>query len=76
MTKREWLYRKRTNQKLTQEEVAIRSNIKRPYYSQIELGLRSPSVKVAKQIAEVIGFDWKIFFEKDCSDLKQKNNTF
>lgn len=64
MKKRNWLFNKRIEQKLTQDEVAKRSKIKRPYYSQIELGLRSPSVKVAKQIAEVIGFDWKIFFEK------------
>lgn len=72
--KREWLYEKRIERNLTQEDVAIQSNIKRPYYSQIELGIRRPSVKVAKQIAGVIGFDWKLFFETECSDLEQNIN--
>ncbi|WYU52851.1 helix-turn-helix transcriptional regulator [Bacillus sp. FSL K6-0047] len=75
MCARHWLFEKRTNAGLTQEEVARTANIKRPYYTQIESGARSPSVKVAKQIAEKIGFDWKLFFEDLCSDLEQKADT-
>lgn len=75
MKARKWLLEKRNNADFTQEEVANRSHIKRPYYSQIELGVRQPSVKVAKEIAKVIGFDWTLFFEKDCGDLEQNKNT-
>lgn len=72
---RTWLLQKRTNAELTQEEVAAHANIKRPYYTQIESGVRSPSVKVAKLIAEKIGFDWVIFFEKECSEKLQRTDT-
>ncbi|MFE4896606.1 helix-turn-helix transcriptional regulator [Peribacillus butanolivorans] len=75
MKSRQWLLDKRTKANLTQEEVATQADIKRPYYTQIESGVRSPSVKVAKEIAEIIGFDWTLFFEKDCSDLKQTNTA-
>jgi len=33
--------------------------------SKIELGERRPSVKVAKRIASVLGFDWTQFFEEE-----------
>ena len=72
MEARKWLLEKRNNANLTQEEVAIKANIKRPYYSQIELGVRRPSVKVAKEIATIIGFDWVLFFDTDCSKKRQK----
>ncbi|MDW7614284.1 helix-turn-helix transcriptional regulator [Peribacillus simplex] len=72
MKPRQWLLKKRIDAKLTQEEIASRVNIKRPYYTQIESGTRRPSVKVAKEIAEIIGFDWTLFFKKDCSELEHK----
>ncbi|MCM3168994.1 helix-turn-helix domain-containing protein [Peribacillus frigoritolerans] len=75
MKPRQWLLDKRNKVNLTQDEVATQANIKRPYYTQIESGVRSPSVKVAKEIAEIIGFDWTLFFENNCSDLKRKTNT-
>lgn len=60
---RTWLKDKRETLGLTHEEVAVKSNIKRPYYTMIENGSRNPSVEVAKNIANVIGFKWTIFFE-------------
>ncbi|WP_220040924.1 helix-turn-helix domain-containing protein [Niallia circulans] len=72
---RTWLLQKRTNAKLTQEEVAAFANIKRPYYTQIESGVRRPSVKVAKLIADIIGFEWVLFFENDCSEKRQNTNS-
>ncbi|GIO84591.1 putative HTH-type transcriptional regulator YqaF [Paenibacillus faecis] len=53
---------------LTQEQVAELCDIKRPYYTMIELGKRRPSVDVAKRIAEVLGFEWTLFFAPDGSD--------
>ncbi|CAM4019333.1 helix-turn-helix transcriptional regulator [Mesobacillus zeae] len=75
MKPRTWLHEERAAAKRTQEEVAEAAGIKRPYYSQIESGVRRPSVDVAKKIAGYIGFDWVLFFENNCSDKRQKSNT-
>lgn len=69
---RSWLKKLRVNKGLTQQNVADRSGIERPYYTMIESGDRTPSVQVAKSIALVIGFDWTIFFEKESNDSKQQ----
>jgi transcriptional regulator with XRE-family HTH domain len=60
---REWLFETRTNQKFTQEKIAAESGISLSFYSLIESGDRRPSVKVAKRIADVLGFEWTKFFE-------------
>jgi Predicted transcriptional regulators len=60
MLTRDWLVNARGN--LTQEEVAQQSGITRQFYGMIESGERTPSVKVAKKIAAVLGFDWTLFF--------------
>lgn len=75
MEQRTWLLDKRNKAKLTQEEVAVIAQIRRPYYTQIESGVRSPSVKVAKEIANAIGFEWTLFFEINCRDSQQKSCT-
>lgn len=69
---RDWLKKLRLEKKLTQQNVADRSEIERSYYTMIEKGNRTPSVQVAKTIALVIGFDWTIFFESECNEMKQK----
>lgn len=48
---------------LTQEKVSNKAAISRNYYTQIELGVRTPSVPVAKAIARVLDFDWRSFYE-------------
>lgn len=60
---RKWLHDKRTSLELTQEAVAQRVGIERPYYTMIENGLRTPSVAVAQRIAQVLNFDWTLFFD-------------
>lgn len=75
MKPRMWLSKMRKDLGKTQEEIASKAGIKRPYYSQIELGSRSPSVDVAKRISKIIGCDWTIFFAVDCSEIEQKTNT-
>lgn len=50
---------------MTQEKVADLAEIERSYYTKIENGL-TPSVKVAKRIAGVLGFEWTLFFENEC----------
>ncbi|UHA75624.1 helix-turn-helix transcriptional regulator [Paenibacillus sp. 481] len=58
---RKWLIHYRGSR--TQIEVAKMSMIQRSSYSNIERGRRDPSVQVAKNIGQVLGFDWKLFFE-------------
>lgn len=60
---RGWLKEFREKAELTQEELAKDIEISRPYYTEIEKGLKNPSVKVAKRIANKLEFDWTIFFE-------------
>jgi len=69
-----WLLQLRQDQGSTQEEVADKSGIQRAYYSQIELGIRSPSVRVSKSIAKVLKFKWTIFFDEECSVRRQTNS--
>ncbi len=57
--------------KLTQLQVAQSASIERAYYTQIENGKRNPSVKVAKNIANVLSFEWSLFFEVNCSEKRQ-----
>jgi transcriptional regulator with XRE-family HTH domain len=65
MTLRIWLKDIRAQQNMTQQEVANAANVDVTMISKIEVGERRPSVKVAKKIAAVLGFDWTKFYEDD-----------
>lgn len=67
---RDWLIKIREAANMTHEDVANAAGIKRQYYSMIESGKRNPSVAVAQKIAEILNFDWTIFF------ASQGNKTF
>lgn len=60
--KREWLVKIRKSKQLTQQQVADASFIDRTYYTHIESGTRTPSLSVAQNIAESLGFDPFVFF--------------
>ena len=53
---------KRKELKLTQEDIAKKLNISRQYYNAIENFKKSPSVDLAKELADILGFEWTIFF--------------
>lgn len=75
--KREFLVSIRGNK--TQSEVAIASDLSRSMYTQIETGDRTPSVPTAKRIAEVLGFDWILFFEDEGHEtchMEEDNNGY
>lgn len=57
-----WLKDLRLKKNITQENVAIMSNISRSYYTQIELGLKTPNVDTAKKIGAALNFNWLKFF--------------
>lgn len=69
---RKWLKDIREEKKLTQHEVAMKSSISRSYYTHIESGEKTPTVKVAKSVADALDFDWIIFFEHECSHEEQE----
>jgi len=71
--KREWLIKLRSEK--TQQFVAEKAGINRSYYTQIENGIRTPSVEVAKKIAEVLNFPWTYFFEEDSLKMQQYKPT-
>jgi putative transcriptional regulator len=60
---RKWLVMARRAKDLTQLNVAARAGITRAYYAQIELNIRNPSIRVAKNIASILDFSWIRFFE-------------
>ena len=60
-----WLKDIRAQQNMTQQEVAKAANVDVTMISKIELGERQPSVKVAKKIASVLGFDWTLFYQDE-----------
>jgi putative transcriptional regulator len=68
----QWLVDLRTARNLTQENVAELVGIDRSYYTKIENGT-TPSVRVAKRIASVLGFNWTNFFEQNCDYTSQNN---
>lgn len=53
---------KRKELKLTQEDIAKKLKISRQYYNAIENFKKSPSVDLAKELADILGFEWTIFF--------------
>lgn len=50
---------------LSQDEIAKMISVSRQYYNAIENNKRTPSVDVAKGLAEVLGINWTIFFENE-----------
>lgn len=60
-----WLKDYRRKNGLTQGETADLAGISRSYYTHIEKGNKTPTVKVAKAIAKALDFNWTFFFEDD-----------
>ena len=65
---RSWLKKLRHESNLTQEQLAKKVGISRTMITEIENGNANPSVRVAKKIASVLGFNWTRFFEDDSND--------
>jgi putative transcriptional regulator len=62
---RNWLIKARKDRLLTQLDVASRVDISRAYYAQLELRQRNPSIRVARNIARLLGFNWVLFYEEE-----------
>lgn len=53
----------RKGRNLSQEELAIKSGLNRPYISAIEQGKRNVSLEVIEKLAEALEIEIKVFFE-------------
>ena len=62
---REWLVAIREEKRLSQKDVSEKVGISPPSYNNIEHGIpgKGPSVRTAKKIGEVLGFDWTRFYD-------------
>lgn len=49
----------------TQKEIADSIGTSQGFYCDIENGVKNPSVSIAKKIAEILEFDWTLFFESN-----------
>ena len=54
----------RESKHLTTREIAQMANMSYGHYSNIENGKRQPSVKTAKVLADILGFEWADLFKK------------
>jgi putative transcriptional regulator len=61
----------RVKKSLTQQQLADRVGVDRTLISKIESGDSPPRVPTAKKIAEVLDFDWTLFYEKPKSEVNQ-----
>lgn len=64
--KRDWLAVIRNELDMTQQELADRLGVSNRTISNIELGAKNPSGKLAYRIAQELGFNADRFYE-DCS---------
>ena len=58
---REWLVEIRGNR--THQQISVLAGVSRNYYTEIENGVKTPSVEIAKKLAEALRFDWTFFFD-------------
>lgn len=62
---RRWLIDLRNEKGLTQGDVADAVGISQPSYCDIENGVTNPKIENAIRIGNLLGFDWKEFFENE-----------
>ena len=58
----DWMAQTRIKKNLSQQALSEKVGVSREYISMIENGERTPSVDVAKKIAQELGVSWVIFF--------------
>ena len=62
--KRDWLIQIRKAKGFTRADVAKKTKITQQMYYYIENNNRNPSVELAQKIAEVLDFDWIMFYPR------------
>jgi putative transcriptional regulator len=72
-----WLKALREEKSLTQQEAADLIGITQGYFCEVENGVKTPTPRMAKAIAEKLNFDWTKFFEQISRppDVREKGET-
>lgn len=65
---RHWLIKLRKERGLSQYQLADMVGISRSYYSEIEVGAKTPGGRTAKKLADFLGFDMDVFYEENGLD--------
>ncbi len=60
---RDWLKEKRKAKEMNQQEVANSIGVSRVSYSRYENDKRKPNVEKAKELGELLGFEWTEFYK-------------
>lgn len=60
---RKWLYKLRVRKKITYKNLADAVGITPQHLYYLETGERTPSTKLAKKIAKILGFEWTKFYD-------------
>ena len=68
---REWLVDIRGNR--THQQISVLAGVSRNYYTEIENGVKTPSVEIAKKLAKALKFDWTLFFDSNSHEKQQKD---
>ncbi len=63
--KRIWLINCRLNLGLSRGRVAKMLRVSEPAYTAYEMGTRTPRPTKAKILAELLGFDWTMFYSDE-----------
>ena len=63
---------RREKQGYTQQRLALAVGVTQTAISLIENGERKPSVKVARRLGSLLGFDWTELFDDQSSDAAEE----
>lgn len=64
----EWLHELRLDRGYSQRQLAIKTGIAQATLAKYETGDGQPTVKNAKKIADVLGFNWTRFYEEEVQE--------
>lgn len=63
--KRDWLIQKRKEKNLDQKHISEMVGVTQQFYNYIENGKRRPSPEIAQKLAEILDFDWTLFYKNE-----------
>lgn len=62
--KRKWLSKLRIDKGITYKVLAEKIGVSQQYIYYLEIGERTPSIKIAKKLGSILNFEWTKFYEE------------
>lgn len=72
--RRDWLINIRKKRMKSQDWVSIKAEISRTFYTNIELGIKNPSLETQYKISKALKFNPRLFVDNVCSFEEQKES--